>query len=94
VGCSLRAHPIHISQRSLATYHNEKEPYDPDADRTPRKKYIFGGALLIAATAAILSSTSKKVKAEAHDSEYKSMCVALEFFGETRLMLNVNRYRG
>ncbi|PVG02288.1 hypothetical protein CPB86DRAFT_751770 [Serendipita vermifera] len=71
VRCAVRARYIHISQRNLAAYHNEKEPYDPEADQTPRRKYIFGGALLIAATAAVLSSTSKKVKAEAHDSDYK-----------------------
>jgi hypothetical protein len=64
--------PRQIRPARTISYHNEKEPYDPDADQTPRKKYVFGGAIVIGIAAAVLASASKSVRSDSEEVEYKS----------------------
>jgi hypothetical protein len=64
--------PRQVRLARTITYHNEKEPYDPDADTTPRRKYVFGGAVVIAIAAAVLTSASKSIRSDSDKPEYKS----------------------
>ncbi|KAG8829452.1 hypothetical protein FRC17_006546 [Serendipita sp. 399] len=44
-------------------------PYDPDSDPTPRRKYVFGGALLIAVAVAVVSSIARGKPARADTAD-------------------------
>ncbi|KAG8757512.1 hypothetical protein FRC14_001989 [Serendipita sp. 396] len=50
-----------------------QRPYDPDEDPTPRRKYIFGGALLIAIAAGVLSSIIRDKPARADTWDDKTI---------------------
>lgn len=62
---------VPILYRGFAA-HPEKHHYDPDEDSTPRRKYIFGGAVLIAAGVALLSSVSRSLRSDSDETGFVS----------------------
>lgn len=53
-----------ISPQFVRLYAREKRPYDPNEDPTPRRKYVFGAAAMIALAVGIISSMNKSVRAD------------------------------
>jgi hypothetical protein len=60
-----------ILTRKLA-YHGGQEPYDPETDPTPRRRYIFGGAALIGIGTMLVLSIIRPAKSDTDDSAYRS----------------------
>ncbi|CAG7845885.1 SubName: Full=Uncharacterized protein {ECO:0000313/EMBL:CCA77936.1} [Serendipita indica DSM 11827] len=53
---SARSALFATNQRRNISQYNDQGPYDPDEDKTPRRRYVFGGAIVIGVLAAVATS--------------------------------------
>jgi hypothetical protein len=70
-------------------YVQDKRPYDPDTDPTPRRKYVFGAAALIAVTVGIISTMNRSVRADS--SEYVSEWTIRPYRGSAACLNRIRR---